>query len=345
MTTWFLPSASIVSFWPSSVVSRATSFSVSPRRPMVSIRASFPAAFDHFVRPGIVGPDHRRSVSCDHFAEQPHLGLEISVHRLVIIEMIAPEIGEGSRRDGQSLRAKLGEAVARGFEGGVRDPELRQARHVGEEGDDVRRGEAGRHLVVGGGDAQRADARRRVPGHAPQLAAELDAGRLAVGAGGGNDGLWKGPEEFGRQPREFAARLLGGDLDSAFDPGLRPRHDRHRAGRYCRRDEVLAIEAGAAKGAEHRARRHLAMVDGKTGDGRIVVASGQRAEPHQCLESPTSGISSDVSMSRFSSGIMPSSGPVREITLATTGAAVQAAVVCPCVWALALGASIMTSTT
>ena len=75
---WVLPSASIVSFWPSWVVSRSTSLSVSPAAPTVSTRSPrASAARDHLVRLGIVGPDHRRAVRLDHLVEQPHLGLEI----------------------------------------------------------------------------------------------------------------------------------------------------------------------------------------------------------------------------------------------------------------------------
>ena len=79
--------------------------------------------------------------------------------------------------------------------------------------------------------------------------------------------------------------------------------------------------------------------------GAVHVAADQRPEPHQCLVSPTSGSSSDVSMSRDSSGMTPSKAPVRAMTLATTGAAVKAAVVTPWLAAVGRGASIMTSTT
>ena len=57
------------------------------------------------------------------------------------------------------------------------------------------------------------------------------------------------------------------------------------------------------------------------------------------------GIRSPVGISRLMSGMMPSSGPVRVITRATMGAAVQAAVVWPEVAAVGRAESIMTITT
>ena len=45
-------------------------------------------------------------------------------------------------------------------------------------------------------------------------------------------------------------------------------------------------------------------------------------EVHQCPGVSAGGIRSDVSMSRLSSGMMPSSGPVRAMTRETIGAAV-----------------------
>ena len=67
-------------------------------------------------------------------------------------------------------------------------------------------------------------------GHPPQLAGQLDGRGLAVGAGDRDDGLREGPEEFGGEPGELAARLGGGDMGGALDPRFGPGDDRDRAG-------------------------------------------------------------------------------------------------------------------
>ena len=70
------------------------------------------------------------------------------------------------------------------------------------------------------------------------------------------------------------------------------------------------------------------MVDGEAGDRGSFAAAGQRAEVHQCPGvAAGDGISSDSVDVAAVVGMTPSSGPVREITRETTGAAVQAAVV------------------
>ena len=113
----------------------------------------------------------------------------------------------------------------------------------------------------------------------------------------------KGREEFGGEPGEGAARLVGGDVDRALDLRLGPRHHRDRARGDRVGNEILAVEARAAEGAEHGAGRDLAMVDREAGDGRRLAAAGQRAQVHQCpAAAAAGGISSDVSMSRLSLG-------------------------------------------
>src|SRR5256885_8794366 len=63
------------------------------RRPPRSTLFPYTTLFrSHFAGLGIVGPDHGRLARGQKLLEQPHLGLEISLHRLVIIEMIAAEV-------------------------------------------------------------------------------------------------------------------------------------------------------------------------------------------------------------------------------------------------------------
>ena len=139
-------------------------------------------------------------------------------------------------------------------------------------------------------------------------------------------------EELRREPGEFAARLVGGDVDRALDlrlaAGRRPR-PRRRATASAMKSSPL--KRAPAKGAEHRAGRDLAMIDGEAGDA-LLARHRRSAPPRRISRSAapaTSGLSADVSMSRLASGMTPSSGPTREITRLTTGAAVQAAVVWP----------------
>jgi hypothetical protein len=69
-------------------------------------------------------------------------------------------------------------------------------------------------------------------------------------------------------------------MGGAVDARLRAGHDGDRAGADRLADEILAVETLAAKGAEHRPRRDLAVVDRKAGHGSVVAAADQGAEPH-----------------------------------------------------------------
>src|SRR3546814_8070129 len=63
----------------------------------------------------------------------------------MIVEMIARQVGEGRRRNRQPFGAILGKAMARSLQRGMGDALALQARHVGEEGHDVRRGDRKSH--------------------------------------------------------------------------------------------------------------------------------------------------------------------------------------------------------
>ena len=104
---------------------------------------------DDLGRLGIVGPDHRRPIRRKKLVEQPHLGFEIGVHRRVVVEMVAAEVGEGDGLQRHAFGAMLVKTVRRRLVGDMGDPHALEARHIVEEGDDVGRGQAGLHLVVG----------------------------------------------------------------------------------------------------------------------------------------------------------------------------------------------------
>src|SRR3546814_969075 len=103
----------------------------------------------------IVRPDDSRTAGRNDLIEQAHLGFEIAFHVAMIIEMVTAEIRERACLHRQTFGAILRKAVAGCFEGRMRNAFAPQTRHVGKEGHDVRRGEAGRDLVHGGGNAQR----------------------------------------------------------------------------------------------------------------------------------------------------------------------------------------------
>jgi len=243
-------------------------------------------------RGGIVHPYHGGTVGRDNFAEQAQFGLEIGLHRAVIIEMVAAQIGESARLDRQAFGAELGEAVAGGLERGMGHAFATQASHVGEEGRDVGRGEPGRNAVVGGGDAQRADRGGMMAGHAPELAGQLDGRGLAVGAGDRDHRLRKRREEFGGGLGEGAAGFGVGDMDGALDHRLGTGEDRDRAGSDRVGDIILAIDLGAAEGAEDGAGRNLAAVDRKAGYARIRAAlhiPDKLTQPHSWTDLSSQG--------------------------------------------------------
>ena len=114
---------------------------------------------------------------------------------------------------------------------------------------------------------------------------------------------------------------------------LCPRHHRDRSTRNRGRNEILAVDFCALKRAEDGPRCNLAVIDGKAGYSRVTAscdtqpgALGEGSEHHSPPPLPTNGERSDMSMSRVSSGMMPSSGPIRVTTRPTIGAVLNAAV-------------------
>ena len=240
---------------------------------------------DHFVRLGVVGPHHGRLARRKKLLEQPHLSFEIAFHRLVIVEMVAAEIGEGSRGERHALGAVLVEPVARRFIGDMAHPHALQTSHVVEEGDDVRRCQAGRYLVVGGRDPERPDRRRAMAAHAPDLACHFDRRSLAVGAGHRDHRLRVGRVIFRGELRKTAPRNGIADERDSFDLGLGPGDNRHGAATHRFADEIFAVEDRALEGPEHAAPLDLAMVDRKAGHHRIRINVRKVPQPHRGLHS------------------------------------------------------------
>ena len=155
------------------------------------------------------------------------------------------------------------------LERGVGDTLFFEARHVGEESHNVRRRQAGMHLIDRGGDAQCADRRGLVPQRAPELAGQLHGRGLAVGPRHGDADIGERREEARRHAGKESARVGVRDMHRTLDLRLRPRHDRNRARCYCLWNEILAIHPPTLECAEHASGRNLSVIDRKAGDSHI----------------------------------------------------------------------------
>ena len=248
----------------------------------------------------------------------------------MVIEVVAAEIGEACGLDGHAFVAKLREAVARRFIGDMRHAFAGEPGEVRQEGDDVGCGQPGGNAFVGRGDAQRADARRALARHAPDLARHFDGGGFPIGARDRNDMVGHGGEEPCCQRGEGPARRIVGDVDRAVHRCFGPRDHRHRPAFDRGRDEVFAIDLRALESAEDGTRRHLAIVDGKAGHHGVGIASdpcrGAELGQLHLFASGISGLISEMSTSRVSSGRTPINGPMRGTSRPTIGAAFHAAV-------------------
>ena len=65
----------------------------------------------------VIDIDDGRGAAVEQRLEQPQLGGEVGFEGLMIIEMIAGDVGEAARRDAQAVEPELIEAVRRRFDG------------------------------------------------------------------------------------------------------------------------------------------------------------------------------------------------------------------------------------
>ncbi len=75
------------------------------------LKAALPGGLDHLAGITIVDVDHRRAVRLHQIGKQPQLGGEIIFDSLMIVEMIARQIGEGAGGDAHAVEPMLIEAV------------------------------------------------------------------------------------------------------------------------------------------------------------------------------------------------------------------------------------------
>ncbi len=147
--------------------------------------------------------------------------------------MLVREVGEGSRRQAQAVKAMLVEAVARGFDGEMRHALVCQRGEVGVELHRIRRGEAGLARKARRDDAERAYTGGAQPKRRPDVAHEMHSRGFAVGARDGGDGGGLEARECRRHQGDAAARI---GVAHHGDTGIERRQwrirrgeDRHRA--------------------------------------------------------------------------------------------------------------------
>ena len=215
------------------------------------------------LRPGrVVRVDHRDPVISE-IIDEASLGGEIGIERLVIIEMIARQIGEDRRAKLQAVDTTLIEAMR----GNLHRDQLGECRL---QVDRPRRRQVARltfdRCACWIERAQRPDRPHR-PQRAQHMPGENDRGRLAV----------RPRHSDHLQPcRRPAVPRLGGDgggPPAVAHDDLRNRDgladfDQRRRRAACRRigDEVVAVEHRPADGAEQHATLEPPRVRGETGD-------------------------------------------------------------------------------
>src|SRR5262249_33432024 len=96
----------------------------------------------------VVDRGHRRTTRLDPTLEQAQLGGKISAERRVIIEMIAPEIGEAAGAHVHAVETALIESMRGGFDGEMRPTFARELIERAVQGNRVGGGERAVDLVL-----------------------------------------------------------------------------------------------------------------------------------------------------------------------------------------------------
>jgi hypothetical protein len=117
----------------------------------------------------IIAIDDRRAAGNQKFTEQTRFGVEIVLHGAVVIEMIAREIGEGRRRNLQSVEAILIEPMAGRFDRDMLYAVSCQRLKIGMKIDGIGRGEPAAPNMPRGNKPERAKRRGRATGRGPDL--------------------------------------------------------------------------------------------------------------------------------------------------------------------------------
>ncbi len=228
----------------------------------------------------IIGVDHRRRVGRQEAGEQPGLGLEIGLHRGVVIEMVLREIGEPRRRQPHPIQPPLVQPMRRGLHRAVRHARRRGLGQEALEGDRIGRGVAERR-APGAFDPRGADIDRRMAHRHPQLPRETGDRGLAVGAGDRDHRGGLGAKEQRRRHGQRGPGVLRHDQRDRRMPGQRlggqggaggigqDGTGAHSQGRV---DELGAVHPAAGQGCEQGAGAHRAAVEGDRAEAHRAVA-------------------------------------------------------------------------
>ena len=171
------------------------------------LEAAFLGGLDHLPGIAIVDIDHRRAVRRDQLLEQAQLGGEIGFDGLMIIEMIARQIGEGAGGDAHAVEPMLVEAVRRSFQRQMGDALAGQLIERAVQFDRIGRGERAVFFAPRRDHADGADAGGVKPERGPDLPREGGDRGLAAGAGDRGDGAGLAREKFRRRQGQRAARV------------------------------------------------------------------------------------------------------------------------------------------
>ena len=183
---------------------------------------------------GVVDVDH--AVRQVRPRQQPRLGGAVGLHRAVIVQMVARQVGENRRVEAHAVDAPLVEGVRGDFHAHALGAQRAQLRQLTLQRDGIggrvqRRGDLRRAAKAEG-----ADIGCGTPALLERLRQQPRAGGLAVGAGDPGDGeLLRGRIE----------EAVGDDADALAEPG-------HRRGEGAGRQ--LRGLRGAVRFVEHRAR-------------------------------------------------------------------------------------------
>src|SRR5450759_1581628 len=168
----------------------------------------------------VAGIDDSHAIRFEPLIEESHFGLEVGLHRRVVVEMVLGEIGETCCVKSDTGQALLIEGVARRLHckmrNAVRTPQF--AKHDMQRFCVVRgqsRFKPGVALVAGL-EAEGSQAYRVAAVLAPQVAKEAHRRGLAIGACDGCNRDWTTGMKLGRQPRMESSNVPDSKDDAFF---------------------------------------------------------------------------------------------------------------------------------
>ena len=171
----------------------------------------------------MVDIDDGRGAAVEQRLEQPQLGGEVGLEGLMIIEMIAGDVGEAARRNAQAVEPELIEAVRRRFDGQMGDSLAGECVDRTMQLDRIRCGQRAVNLAARRDDTDGADAGRAKTQRAPNLPRKRRDRRFAAGAGDGGDGFGLARIKFRRGQRQRAPSALLPAIATNTSPRLTAR--------------------------------------------------------------------------------------------------------------------------